>query len=327
MKALEERRHAVGVDLGGSKIGLGIVDDQGSVSLHRYLKTEAHAGAAAIQRAIMSAIRSLLREVEVPVAGIGIGVAGQVNPQTGEVIFAPNLAWHHIPIRFNLQQEFNLPVMVMNDVRAITLGEWLYGAGQGAEDLLCVFIGTGIGGGVVSGGRLLMGCSNTFGEIGHMTVDLHGPRCRCGKLGCMEVYAAGWGIAARIQELVASDPQGAAAESLLDLAGHQLLQLTAEVVAHAARKGNPLAVRILKQSERALVAGIASLVNAFNPSRLILGGGIIEGMPELLAAIKIGVPSEALKGATEHLSIVKAGLGKEAGLIGAAAALLNQLIG
>lgn len=321
MKTARGPRYAIGVDLGGSKVALGILDNEGCLHERRYLDTQVHEGALAIQERVLAGICALEREGHVPIIGVGVGAAGQIHPETGEVMFAPNLQWRHIPFQANLKNALGLPVKVMNDVRAITRGEWLYGAGKGCEDLLCIFVGTGIGGGVVSGGRLLTGSNNTFGEVGHMTVDFQGPLCSCGKSGCLEVYASGWGIAARAQEAIHVDPDDTNARELLDGVEGQIVRLTSQMVAEASRKGNAIARGVIGQAEKALVAGIASLINVYNPSRLILGGGVIEGIPELMTAIQIGVPGSALRSATEHLTILKAKLGQEAGIIGAASAL------
>lgn len=316
---------AIGVDLGGTKIELGIVDESGYIHQRHHVNTLVQEGPQAIENQILEIVRTLQKEAEFPIAGIGIGAAGQIHPETGEVIFAPNLKWHNVPLQADIENALHIPVRIVNDVRAITLGEWLYGAGKGCDDLLCVFVGTGIGGGIVSGGRLLNGCTNTFGEIGHMTIDFNGPRCTCGKQGCLEAFAAGWGIAARAQESIESNHETAASRALMKLANDQLSAVTSKIVAQGYYEGNELSQRIIDQAKRALIAGLASMVNAFNPCRLILGGGLIDGMPELIDTINEGVRHVALKAATKSLQIVKAKLGKEVGIIGSAAAVFNHL--
>jgi glucokinase len=142
-----------------------------------------------------------LRQGASPPVG-GSGSAGQIDPEHGMVRFAPNLGWHNVPFQSDLAGALGLPVVVTNDVRAATWGEWLHGAGKGCNDLVCLFIGTGIGGGVVSGGKMLSGCSNTAGEVGHMIINLHGPPCSCGSRGCFEALAGGWAIARQAREAV-----------------------------------------------------------------------------------------------------------------------------
>lgn len=318
-------QHAIGVDLGGTKIELGIVDQTGNILLHQRLDTHVKEGPAAVEAQILESIRYLQQQMNIPIRGIGVGVAGQIDPEIGEVIFAPNLKWHNVPLQANMASVLGLPVRVVNDVRAITWGEWLYGAGQGCADLICVFIGTGIGGGVVSGGRLLTGSSNTLGEIGHMTVDFHGPRCTCGNHGCLEVYAAGWGVAARAKDVIEPNDKKNGSRLLLELVGQQIENMTAKIVVQAYRQGDPLAQQIIEQAKNALISGLVSIINGFNPQRIILGGGFMDGMPELVEEVNLGVRSLALKAATQKLEIVKAKLTKEAGIVGAAAVIFNLL--
>lgn len=324
VKTSSSIRYAIGVDLGGTKIALGVVDETGHIHQHQRLKTLVAEGAQAIENQIVDGIQHLIRQASVPISGVGVGVAGQIHAHTGEVIFAPNLKWLHIPLQANLKKTLQLPVCILNDVRAITWGEWQYGAGKGCHDLLCVFVGTGVGGGVVSGGKLLTGCSNALGEIGHMVIDFNGPSCACGRQGCLEVFASGWGIAARAQEAIEADQRGSASQGLLTLAHQQLKEVTAIVVAEAYRAGDTMAQGIIKQAKQALTIGLANLINAFNPCRLILGGGLIEGIPEIIENIQEGVSSLALKAATQSLEIVKGELGQEVGVIGSAAAVFNR---
>jgi glucokinase len=318
-------RYAIGVDLGGTKIEVGIVDETGRIHQHQRLKTLALQGPQAIERQIIESIHGLQQEMAVSLSGIGIGAAGQIHPQSGEVIFSPNLNWHHVPLQANIEKTFHLPVRIVNDVRAITLGEWQYGAGQDCNELLCLFVGTGIGAGVVSGGRLLTGCSNTFGELGHITIDFNGSFCTCGKRGCLESFAGGWGIAARAQKAIELDEKRHRSQMLLNLAGGQLNQVTAKIVVQAYHEGDEIAKSVIEQARTALIAGVASLVNAFNPCRIILGGGLIDGLPEFVDAIDKGVREIALKAATQSLEITKPKLGKEVGVIGSAAAIFKLL--
>jgi glucokinase len=205
---------------------------------------------------------------------------------------------------------------------AATWGEWLYGAGRGCDDLVCLFVGTGIGGGVVSAGRMLSGSSNTAGELGHITVDLHGPPCHCGNRGCLEALAGGWAIARRAREAVAADPQAGAA--LKEMAHGREDAITAELVARAAHAGDQLAAEIVAATTEGLIAGAVSLVNAFNPGRLILGGGVLDGTPEMARRIERGLRTRALQAACQDLQVIPAKLRNHAGVIGAAAVALKS---
>lgn len=308
----------IGVDLGGTKVGTALVDAGGRVLASSRRPTGRHRG----PDGIVSDVLECLRDACLPAArdraiGIGVGVAGQVDPGTGTVLYAPNLDWRDFPLKKRLEGALGMPVSVLNDVQAATYGAWVHGAGRGAQDLVCVFVGTGVGGGVIAGGRLLQGCSGSAGELGHMTIDLRGPPCRCGNHGCLEAYVGGWAIARRAREALAAD--AAAGERLLGLAGADPGRVTAELVATAVHEGDDLARRVVRETGEALAAGIASIVNAFNPCLVILGGGVIEGLPELVDMVRDGVPARALAAPLQRLRIVKAELGPHAGAVGAAA--------
>jgi glucokinase len=316
------RPWAIGVDLGGTKVEVAHVDAEGRVRLRLRRATDVKDGPAAVEDEIVAAVRDLQGSVGNSPIAVGVGVAGQIEPSSGVVRFAPNLDWHDMPLQADLSKTLGLPVTVTNDVRAATWGEWLYGAGQGCTDLVCLFVGTGIGGGVVSGGQMLSGCSNTAGELGHITIDLHGPLCHCGNRGCLEAQAGGWAIAQRARQAITANP--IAGVSLLEMAGGQPEAITAKIVAQAAHAANPLALQLVDQVAQALVAGAVSLVNAFNPCRLILGGGVIEGLPELVERVDKGVRQSALTAACSPLQVLPAQLHNDAGVIGAAALAMRS---
>jgi glucokinase len=313
---------AIGVDLGGTKLEVGLVDENGQVIRRRLFSTRVLEGPSAIVSDIVEGVHQLSEGAEAPIVGVGVGMAGQIESKTGVVHFAPNLKWHRVPLRAELNRLLRLPIQVTNDVRAATWGEWMHGAGKGIEDLLCVFIGTGIGGGVISGGKLLTGHRNAAGEVGHMPIDFHGPLCGCGNKGCFEAYAGGWAIARRAQELIAKDPAEGA--HLTRLAGWDH-PVTAKNVFEAARQNDPLAKKIVEEVTQALIAGMTGLVNAFNPHCIVLGGGVIHGMPEFIPLIREGVMKCALKAATEDLQIASSILGGDAGVVGAASIVREQV--
>jgi len=316
---------AIGVDLGGTKIELALVNRLGQILKKLKVATPAKEGVTAVIREIISATQALLQGTEAHPLGLGIGVAGQIDPAGETVRFAPNLGWHDVPLQAELQQQLELPVALLNDVRAATWGEWLFGAGKDCADLVCLFIGTGIGGSVVSGGRMLCGHSNSAGELGHLTIDLHGPLCTCGNHGCLEALAGGWAIARRAAQAVAADPR--AGKELIRRAAGQGGNITAATVASAELAGDPLASQIVTEVAEALIAGAVGLVNAFNPERLILGGGVIEGLPELVPRIAQGVKQRSLKVASTKLQVLHAEQHNDAGVIGAAAFALQSVIG
>lgn len=304
---------AVGVDLGGTKVEVAAVDAGGTVLWHSRRPTRGWRGWAAVEEEIVRAVRAVMDGLDV--VAVGVGVAGQVERGTGRVKFAPNLRWRGVPLGGRLRERLGVFVTVDNDVRCAAFGEWKHGAGQGADDLLCVFVGTGIGGGVVSGGRLLSGCGNAAGEVGHLTVDLRGPPCTCGNHGCLEAWAGGWAIARRARRAVEDEPARGA--RLSELAGEG--EITARTVAQAFQEGDALAEEIVGEVVEALAAGLAGLTNAFDPGRIVLGGGVVEGVPELVERLEPLVRQRALTAATERLEIVRAALGAASGVVGAAA--------
>jgi glucokinase len=316
---------AIGIDLGGTKVEVAQVDAAGRLRERLRRPTRVKDGPEAVREEIVAAVQNLRDKEASPPAGVGVGLAGQVDPEHGIVRFAPNLGWHDVPFQTDLANALSLPVVVMNDVRAATWGEWLHGAGQECNDLICLFVGTGIGGGVVSGGQMLSGCNNTAGEVGHMTIDLHGPPCTCGSRGCFEALAGGWAIAREAREAVSADPSLGA--SLLKIAGGEQEAITAEIVSMAARAGDPLAKRLIDRVGQALIAGCVSVVNVFNPCRLILGGGVIEGFPEFVERINRGVRLQALSAATQSLTILPAQLKNDSGVVGAAVFAMHLFAG
>lgn len=313
---MDDRLCAIGVDLGGTKIEIAKVNASGTIQQRVRVGTNVKEGAEVVQNQILHAIQTLTEDQNQDVVAVGVGVAGQVDALSGIVHFAPNLQWKNVPLRENLSRVLNLPVAIVNDVRAATWGEWLYGAGQGCDDFICLFIGTGIGGGIVSGGHILSGCNNACGELGHMTIDLNGPACTCGNWGCLESLAGGWAIAKQARKSIESNPK--AGRFLLEMADGRLEGVTAKVVVKAAQEGDELATVLLRNVEEALVAGAASLVNAFNPCRLILGGGFVEGYPEIIEKLHVGIPKRALEVSTRSLEVIPALLRQDAGVIGAA---------
>ena len=306
----------IGIDLGGTKVETAMVGGAGAILAKQRDPTSARYGAPRIIASIVDAVEKCRQlSSRVPTA-VGIGVAGQVDAVTGVVHFAPNLDWHEVDLKNELEEKLHLPVFVTNDVRAAAWGEWIYGAGKNCEDLVCVFVGTGIGGGIISGGRMLTGAANTAGEIGHMTIVAGGRRCRCPNHGCLEAYAGGWAIAEQARRMVRRYP--GAGRKLAKLAGN-IESITTINVARAYREGDPLARRLIEQVCRYLAAGLVSVVNSCSPRLVILGGGVIEGFSDVIPIIEQQVRAHSLVAAVKGLKVVAGMLGNKAGVIGAAA--------
>jgi|ERR1035437_78762 glucokinase len=314
----------IGVDLGGSKIEVALVNSSGLLNDRLRVPTDSKKGYKAVLKQITETIHQLCdKNGDAVPSAVGIGIPGQISRSSGIVHYAPNLNWHEVNLENDLSKMLDKHVRICNDVRAATWGEWLHGAGKSCNDIVCIFIGTGIGGGIVSDGRMLAGCNNTAGEIGHMTIDLHGPECHCGNRGCFEALAGGWAIARDAQDMVKADMKRG--KVLLAIAGNDISKITAKTVSEAASKNDILAKKIIDNLANVLIAGATAIVNAYAPCRLIMGGGIMEGIPQLLEKVEKGVKKYALKAATENLKVLPAKLHNDSGVIGAAAFALHSI--
>lgn len=308
----------IGIDIGGTKIAIGLVDKKGKVIDEVVFPTHPTKEYEIVKNDLISHIKSILKKKKHSVSGIGVGIAGQIDTENGNVIFAPNLFWNDVPLQKDLQKAFkDLSIVLVNDVRAATIGEWLFGAGKKSDNFACLFIGTGIGGGIVSHGELLTGVSNTAGEFGHMPINFNGRQCTCGAHGCLESYAGGWAIAKRAKDLIEEDKKFG--HLIIKLADGKIENITAKHVVEAFFEGDPLAKLIMDEVTEALILGVTAIVHAFNPERLIMAGGVILGLPDLIEWVEEGVKARGLKAATSHLKILPALLKENAGIIGAAA--------
>lgn len=310
---------AIGIDIGGTKIEISHVDNFGSIKEKILLDTDYKKGFQLVEEDLVKSVKQLQKNEDSPPVGIGIGMAGQIDAETGSVIFAPNLKWHNAPLKSALEASTKLPVLVTNDVRAALWGEWIHGAGKGHQNLICIFVGTGIGGGIVVGGKILNGQTNCGGEIGHMSINYNGLPCTCGNSGCFEAYAGGWGIAKRAQDTLSKLPT-------LQSGLRKLKEpITGKDVIEASHNGDTFAKELIEDVIKALGAGITNLVNIFNPECIILGGGVMYGLPEAISPIQAYVNQHALKSASSCLKIVEAQLKGSAGSIGAATYALHSL--
>jgi glucokinase len=311
----------LGVDLGGTKINVGLIDANGQPLSVNASKVPESKDPDMVIEAISAGAEECFSKSGQKAQALGIGVAAQVD-QEGVVRTSPNLGWRNVPLKKKLEQKLGLPVYMTNDVRAATWGEWKYGAGKGINDLALLFVGTGVGGGVVTGGKILTGCSNIGGELGHMTIVHNGRKCRCPNKGCLEAYVGGWAIAERVQEAIQT--MSVEGKTILTLAG-SVNYVTSIILNQAYRRGDLLARVLVQETGRYLATGIINIVNIFNPCRVILGGGVIEGIPELISIAKDIVSADALEPAIESLQIVKSSLGSNAAVIGAATLAQNLL--
>lgn len=314
----------LGIDLGATKMEMVVMDRKFQLKGRTRTETPISSGPEAVRAKILEKARGLLGSSQVQLSAVGVGVAGQVEAGTGRVIFGPNLGWKNVTLGQWLKEDFGCEVLVTNDVRGATYGEWKLGAGKGYEDMVCLFLGTGIGGGIVSQSRLLSGSSNCAGELGHIIVKLQGPPCDCGARGCLEAMAGGRALARRAKSLVKAYP--ASGRRIVELAGGDIDAITMETIVRAFREGNGVANIVLEEMKEALTAGLVSIVHALNPRLVILGGGILDGLPELVEELDKRVRMEAMEAASWNLKIVRSHLGPLAGAMGAGAMAWDEVV-
>jgi glucokinase len=267
---------------------------------------------------VLDAIRDTVNELASSCGGLaalGVACAGQIHPETGTVVDAPNLDWHDVPLAAELRRVMGVRVVVENDVRAAAWGEFAYGAGLGADSLVAVFVGTGVGSGAVLDGRLWRGASNVAGEVGHTQVVPDGVPCPCGARGCLERYVSGSGFQQRFGDALSAGTSTV----LRERTGGDVDRLTAGLVYEAAVAGDELASALWRDARRYLTIALANYVTVVNPRVLVLGGGVIEAVPALFESATRGVPAATTRLARETLRIERAHLGDWSGVVGAAA--------
>ena len=315
----DQEEYALGVDLGGSKIGVAVVSPEGRIIHYSKAPTLVEMGKDDTIARIKANIRQVIEQSGVKmnqITGIGVGAPGPLSPLEGIIYSAPNLpGWHDVPLAQILEEEFDLPVILENDGNAAAWGERIFGAARGINDLICLTLGTGIGGGLILGGKIYHGKNCFAGEIGHMVVNKDGPRCNCGGYGCLESYSSATGIrnriAARIEKMQETIPDSVSISDLNEVGLADIFQ--------RARHGDPLLSEIVSDAIEYLGIGITSLVNLLNPEMVVLVGGITNEGDQLLNPIKDTVFHRAMKSNLMDLQIVIGQLGNYAGVTGSAA--------
>ncbi len=308
---------AIGVDLGGTKIACGLC--RGADILQEVVvPTPFEQGAQAVVDAIAGAIRELLPKGDnerKAIRGIGIGAAGQIDSQTGTVIYAPNLRWNNVPLGGSLTSALGLPVRIVNDVRAATVAELRYGAGRGLSDFVNIFLGTGVGSGLVIGGRIVEGATNSAGEIGHLCLDPDGPKCGCGHRGCFEAYGSGTGLTRYVVEHLETGAQS----KVRDLVGGDLAKVNGPIIGEAARAGDRLALEGLTVVGRSVGLVVANLHTFINPQTVLRGGGLMALKEFFLPTLHETLQHIVLPVAKRDGLVREAHFGNKSGLIGGAA--------
>jgi len=304
----------VGVDVGGTKIAGGVVDERG-----RILATARRESPATDTDAIGHSVADLVAELRSAhdITAVGVGAAGFVDSTRSLVMFAPNLAWRDEPLRADLEKRIGLPVVIENDANAAAWGEFTFGAGEDATDSLLITVGTGVGGGIVLNGELHRGAFGVAAEIGHLRVVPDGRLCGCGNHGCWEQYASGSALVRDTREQAGRG--SLIARSLLDRAGGDVQAITGPLITEAAREGDPFAVEQLAALGKWVGEGIATLTAVLDPAVVVIGGGVSEAGDLLLDPVRRHFKANLTgRNYRPELEIRAAVLGNRAGMIGAA---------
>lgn len=309
----------VGIDLGGTQIRAIMADKDGTILARYKTLTIPEEGPAAVLQRIVTATEAVIREVGIRPRGVGVGSPGPLDPRSGVVLAAPNLGWYGVPLKAMLEEQLGLPVIAGNDANLAALAEWRFGAGRGVDDLVYMTISTGIGGGIISGGRLLLGQHGFAGEVGHATIEPRGQRCKCGNIGCLETVAAGPAIAQSAVECL-----DAGASSLITgRVQGDLRQVTAEIVAQAAAQGDELAVSVIQDAAFYIGVSLVNLIHIVEPKLILIGGGVAHIGDLLFDTIRSTVRERAIACMAEDVTIEKAALGDDVGTLGAVALFLE----
>lgn len=309
--------YAIGIDLGGTKVLSALIDKTtGKVVASVKKKTKKDKGPNKILEKIVESIQELIDDKHVEkdsIESIGIGAAGQVDRKNGILLAAPNLDCFNVPLKQIIEDEFSIPTYVGNDVEIATLGELKFGAGKGYQNLVCVFVGTGVGSGIVRAGELYQGATGTAGEIGHIVVDYGGRQCGCGAMGCLEAYASRSAIEKRITGALKKGRNSIILDYIED--GKPI---SSSMIRKSLEQGDELVTQALDEASEYLSAGLASVINFINPELIILGGGLIDAIDYFYDKTILKAHVKALPVPASKIEFKKAELGDFSGVIGAA---------
>ncbi len=309
---------AIGIDIGGTKVAGGVVDEDGRVTVQVQRDTpDRSKSPAVVEDTIVDVVEELVARAGGPVVGVGIGAAGFVGADRATVVFSPHLSWRDEPLRDALRRRVDLPIVVDNDANVAGLAEYRYGAGRGESHLVLVNLGTGIGGAIVIDGVVVRGRHGIAGEFGHMMLVPGGQRCECGNRGCWEQYASGNALVREAQALMLA--RSPVVSDLARRVGGVAEDLTGPTITEAARDGDATAVELFAEIGRWLGLGLANLAAALDPGTFVIGGGVSLAGELLLAPTREAFRRQLTgRGYRPEARVVQAALGNEAGLIGAA---------
>jgi glucokinase len=309
----------IGVDLGGTKLLAGVVDPALDVH-HRAHRLARGRDEAEVVETVVSAVQEIRDASGRPIDGVGFGIPSLVDLERGTAVSTVHLPLHDMPFRDVMAERLGLPVWVDNDATAALLAEHAAGAARGASTAVMLTIGTGIGGALLVDGRIVRGARGAAGELGHMVVDLDGPRCPCGNVGCLEAVASGSALGREAARVAAMEPDSGLGRALA--AGREITGMLCTELAH---DGDEAAREVLALVGRRLGVGVASLVNALNPEVVVIGGGVIAAGDLLLDPVRAVVAQQAHRPSRDDVRIVPARFGAESGMIGAALMALDGL--
>jgi glucokinase len=307
---------ALGVDIGGTKVAAGLVDARGQIVKRSRVPMAAAGDAESGLAAVLSAIGELLPASAEPVRGVGICSPGPLDPRSGVIINPPNLpCWRNFPLAERVRAHYNVPVKVDNDANAAGLAEVLWGAARGFSNVFYATVGTGIGSGIILDGKILHGRTGAAGEAGHMGIDIHGPKCPCGKKGCVEVLASGPAIGRRARQKLASNKRSL----MLQLAGGDMQAVNGEIVSRAAQQGDALAKEVIDETVNVLAYWLGNVIDFQEPEVIVMGGGVSTTLAPYLEDIRKRWIGNVVNPWPEKVPLLLAHYGEEAGIAGAAA--------
>ena len=312
------KNYVIGIDLGGTKISAAIADLNGNVIFQTTLPTNAQEGEEAVLGRMISVIETLLEKSNKTieeVESIGIGSPGPLDAKKGIIITTPNLPFRNCDIVSPIKNKFNVPVHLDNDANVAAIGEFMLGAAKGTENMVYITVSTGVGGGAVINGKIYRGNTSNALEIGHTTILPDGPRCNCGNHGCVEALASGTAIAKRAKEAI---------ERGLDTTLANYENVTSYEVFREAEKGDIVATDILDRSLNYLGICVANTITSFDPEMVVIGGGVSKGGDIVFERVQQVVNERCFKAMAEACKIVPAGLGTDAGVIGAVALAIME---
>ena len=308
--------YVISVDLGGTQLRVALFSIGGQMVARHAEPSRAHEGVEPLVSRIVQGVRLMGEKAGWDnVASVGLSVPGPVDPRRGMILWAPNLpGWCDVPLGELLSRAVGKPVFLGNDANLAALAEQRFGAGQGNADVVYITVSTGVGGGIISDGRLIVGRGGLGAEVGHITVEAHGPVCNCGNTGCLEALASGTAIARQARELVAAG----APTRIRTLVDGDLARISAKVVHDAAQEGDAIARDLFRKAGMYLGVGIVNLLYLFNPSVFVMGGGVAKSWDLLYAPMQATIQQRIKEVYWRHCSIVPAVLGDDVSLMGAA---------